>query len=218
MPLFRFFSGQANAAGPLGKPPRVVVRTASVELPAAPFVGAPSTVLSAEAERAVSEIYREHHAFVWRNALRLGCDDDWVDDAVHEIFVVVARRLPELEGLESERSWLFAITYRVVQRMVRDRIRHRGYLRRFAEEQPPRFAETAGAHEATEFLRHALAKQPEAQRLVLILIELEGFTAREVAATLGLPVGTVHSRLRSAKQQLARFIARERDRVERSEP
>lgn len=196
----------------------MVARTASAELSAEPREGGCSgALLSPEIERAVSEIYREHYAFVWRNALRLGCNEDWVDDAVHETFVVVARRLPELVALTNQRSWLFAITYRVVQRMVRNRIRQRGFLRRFAQEQPPRLAETAEAHEAAEFLRHALARQPEAQRLVLILIELEGFTASEVAATLGLPVGTVHSRLRAAKQQLARFIEEERGRVERSE-
>ena len=58
--------------------------------------GAGAARLPAEIERAVGALYDRQHAFVWRNARRLGCDDDWVDDAVHEIFLVAARRLPEL--------------------------------------------------------------------------------------------------------------------------
>ena len=43
-------------------------------------------------------LYREHFAFVWRNARRLGCTDEWVDDAVHEVFLVATRRLDEFRG------------------------------------------------------------------------------------------------------------------------
>jgi RNA polymerase sigma-70 factor (ECF subfamily) len=173
--------------------------------------------LSPELERAVTALYRDHHSFVWRNARRLGCGDDWVDDAVHEVFLVVARRLPELRRLENGRSWLFAITCRVVQRMLRNRIRQRGYLRRFAQERTPPSPDAARAHEASDFLRHALAQLPEPQRLVLILVELEGFTSTEVAQTVGAPVGTVHSRLRAAKQQLTRLFEQESPAEERLE-
>jgi RNA polymerase sigma-70 factor (ECF subfamily) len=210
----RLFSGAINADGPAGERWGVAASALSSPRLAGP---AGNSELSPELERAVTVIYQAHHAFVWRNARRLGCSDDWVDDAVHEVFLVVARRLPELTRLENERSWLFAITFRVVQRLLRDRIRQRGHLRRFAQEHAPPSSDTAGAHEATDFLRHALAKLPEPQRLVLILIELEGFTSAEVAQTLGTPVGTVHSRLRAAKQQLARIFEHESQADERPE-
>ncbi len=174
--------------------------------------------LPAEIERAIDELYRRQHAFVWRNARRLGCGDDWVDDAVHEAFLVAARRLPELDGLKSERSWLFAIVLRVVQRLVRNRVRQRGYLRRFAAEQPPGVVNGGSAFESAEYLRHFLGQLPEEQQLVLILIELEGFTSAEVAENLRIPAGTVHSRLRAARLQLARLVERDRESDERSQP
>jgi RNA polymerase sigma-70 factor (ECF subfamily) len=55
-----------------------------------------------------------------------------------------------------------------------------------------------------------LLKLSEAQRVVLILAELEGFTSVEIAATLGVPTGTVDSRLRAARGQLARALERDR--------
>jgi DNA-directed RNA polymerase specialized sigma24 family protein len=56
---------------------------------------------------------------------------------------------------------------------------------------------------------------PEAQRVVLILAELEGFSSAAVAESLGIPAGTVDSRLRAARAHLARVIERERAREER---
>lgn len=172
----------------------------------------------ADVEGAVSGLYREHYAFVWRNARRLGCSDDGLDDAVHEIFLVAARRLPEFEGRASVRTWLFAITFRVVQRLQRDRARHRGHLERYVAERPPGVIDAERQQETAEYLRYLLSLLPEPQRVVLILVELEGFSSSEVAEALGIPVGTAHSRLRAAKQSLARVIEDERRADERSKP
>jgi RNA polymerase sigma-70 factor, ECF subfamily len=160
-------------------------------------------------------LYRENYAFVWRNARRLGASDDWVDDAVHEVFLVATRRLPEFEGRSSITTWLFAITFRVVQRLRRDRARQRQHTARFVREAAAPIANAADESEAAQYLRYLLGMLPEAQRLVLILAELEGFTSAAVAESLGVPAGTVDSRLRAARAQLARLIERERVRDER---
>jgi RNA polymerase sigma-70 factor (ECF subfamily) len=160
-------------------------------------------------------LYREHFAFVWRNARRLGCTDDWLDDAVHEIFLVATRRLSEFQGRSGIRTWLFAITFRVVGRMQRDRSRQRRHANRYVSEQPELVSDAARETEAAEYLRQLLLKLSEPQRVVLILAELEGFTSVEIAETLGVPAGTVDSRLRAARTQLARTLQRDRARDER---
>lgn len=162
-------------------------------------------------------LYREHFAFVWRNARRLGCSDEWVDDAVHEVFLVATRRLAEFEGRSSLRTWLFAITFRVVGRMGRDRARRRVHDTRYAAEQSKPAHDAERQNEAAQYLRVLLSKLSEPQRLVLILAELEGFTSAEIAETLSVPVGTVDSRLRSARLQLAQVLKRDRLRAERIE-
>lgn len=175
----------------------------------APKPAEPSVLQSAE------ELYRENYAFVWRNARRLGAGDDWVDDAVHEVFLVATRRLAEFEGRAGARTWLFAITFRVVQRLRRNRARQQQHTARFVSEAAPAVADARDEHEAAQFLRYLLGLLPDAQRVVLILGELEGFTSAEIAESLGVPAGTVDSRLRAARTHLARVAERERLRDER---
>jgi len=163
-------------------------------------------------------MYRAHSAFVRRNARRLGCDDDWADDVVHEVFLVVARRLGEFRREASIRTWLFAITYRAVRRMARDRARYGRRQRDLALAEATRLpVEPAARSEATEYLRLLLSRLDEAKRVVFILAELEGMTSVEIGELLGVKPPTVDSRLRAARTALGRMIARERAR-ERSQP
>jgi RNA polymerase sigma-70 factor (ECF subfamily) len=186
------------------------------------FLGKPLGVAAAAClpgERDQAEaMYREHFAFVWRNARRLGCSAEWVDDAVHEVFLVATRRLEEFQGRSALRTWLFAITFRVVGRMQRDRARRYARTARYASEQPERIADAARETEAAQYLRQLLLKLSEPQRVVLILAELEGFTSAEIAETLSVPTGTVDSRLRAARMQLARIHERARVKDERWRP
>lgn len=150
----------------------------------------------------LDQIFRDNAQFVWRNARRLGCDDSWVDDAVQEVFLVVARRINEFEYRSSLRTWLFAITYRVVQRMQRNRVSYFARLRQMlggVESHQPSL-------EAGWELRRLLSRLSAPKRAVLILAELEGFSASEIAECLGLPLGTVHSRLRGARLELERWL------------
>jgi hypothetical protein len=69
------------------------------------------------------EIYRDHFAFVWRSARRLGVDASSLDDVVQEVFVIAHRRLPSFEGRSSVSTWLFGITLRVARDHRRSRAR-----------------------------------------------------------------------------------------------
>lgn len=175
----------------------------------------PASATSSAPLAAAERLYREHFEFVWRNARRLGCSDDWVDDAVHEIFLVATRRLPEFEGRSSERTWLFSITFRIVQRWQRDRARQRSHLARYVQERPAACSDSEREAQAAEYLRHLLLQLPEAQRALVVMSELEGFTSAEIAESLGVPRGTIDSRLRAAKLALSRAIEHDRKQDER---
>jgi RNA polymerase sigma-70 factor (ECF subfamily) len=155
-------------------------------------------------------IYRQHSDFVWRNARRFGCDEDLADDVVHEVFLVVARRLHEFRHESSLRTWLFAIAYRAAQRLKRDRARHGARLQQYSLERGNRGGiEVYSRLEAAEYLHYLLAQLDESKRVVFILVELEGMTSLEIAGVLGVKSATVDSRLRAARAAIERLIARD---------
>jgi RNA polymerase sigma-70 factor, ECF subfamily len=177
---------------------------------------APGQISATPAVDDLERVYREHHDFVWRNARRLGCPSESVDDVTHDVFLVVARRLVEFEHRSSERTWLFAITYHTVRRWLRDsKRRQRGHLG-FALVQ----LVTSSPHhqtDAAETLHRLLSELNESERVVFILCELEGMTSAEVGEFLALRPCTVDSRLRTARGKLSRLAERERH-LERSQP
>lgn len=189
--------------------------------------------MAAEAARVVTEpdnvevpelaqleaIYREHHAFVWRNARRLGGHAAQLDDIVHEVFLVVARRLPEFRGEGHIRSWLFAITYHVIRRLRRDHARYAKRLDAYGSNCDSEFeCQQAAPTDAGYQLRQILLKLPESKRLVFIMAELEGMTSVEIGQCLGMKTGTVDSRLRAARQELKSIVDREQARTRRFLP
>ena len=159
---------------------------------------------------ALEALYLEHSGFVWRNARRLGCDEVTADDVLHDVFLVVAHKLADFRCESSLRTWLFSITYRTVQRLKRDRSRHRRYLERYAQE---RHSESLSPPQrkwdAEQELVWLLSHLTEPKRIAFILMELEGMTSVEVGKVLGAKSSTVESRLRAARSELARMLERE---------
>jgi RNA polymerase sigma-70 factor (ECF subfamily) len=143
---------------------------------------------TAEERLEFDAIYREHFAFVWRSARRLGVREASLDDVVQEVFVVVHRRLSSFEGRSSLKTWLFGVTLRV----VRD---HRRSARRredVADVDPDALrAEEGGPSEQAE--------KAEAVRAL-------------VAGALGINLNTAYARLRAARQSFEQSVARHRAR------
>src|SRR5688572_5886471 len=65
---------------------------------------------AAEERSRFNDFYSKHAQFVARSLRRLGIHDELLDDALQEVFVVVHRKLPELEGDQHEKTWVFRIT------------------------------------------------------------------------------------------------------------
>jgi RNA polymerase sigma-70 factor (ECF subfamily) len=152
------------------------------------------------------DAYAEHFSFVWRTLVRLGVPVDEAEDAVQEVFVVAYRRWGDFEGRSSVRTWLFAIARRVASHDRRSRHRRSRRTRAFGD-----VLEDALDGEAAAEKRHAAAQlqafldalDPN-KREVFILADLEGFTGREVASTLGIKPNTAWSRLKAARAEFAR--------------
>lgn len=166
-------------------------------------------------------VYEEHFAFVWRSLRRLGVPESDVSDAAQDVFLVVHRRLDDFEGRSKMTTWLYGICLRV----ARDRKRLAHNRRRADDETAldearDETADVAGEAERRQGMRlleALLDMLPLEQRAVFTLFELEGLGGDAIAEMLDIPVGTVHSRLRLARdafeRNLKRLQARDRFRL-----
>lgn len=166
----------------------------------------------------LAEVYHQHHEFMWRSLRRLGVGEADVEDAVHDAFLVVARRLPEFEGRSSLRTWLFAVALRVAQSRRRDHQREAHHLQRYESVAPRQADDPWTRQEVRVTLHQLLDTLEEDQRAVFIMIELESMTAPEIAAVLEIKVATVYSRLRLAREAMRRSVTRYLARTKERSP
>jgi RNA polymerase sigma-70 factor (ECF subfamily) len=167
-------------------------------------------------------VYEEHFQFVWRSLRRLGVREADIPDAAQDVFLVVHRKLPEFEGRSKISTWLFGITMRV----ARDRMRLAHVRRQIGDEEAVlAFADEnadvgaqAERRQAAALLESILDGLPIEQRAVFTLFELDGMTGEAIAELLELPLGTVYSRLRLARDAFQRAVARIRARQDRPPP
>jgi len=138
---------------------------------------------------------------------RLGVEVGSVDDVVHEVFIVVSRRLEEFEGRSNLQTWLFAIAMRVVKNHRRTQWRHdrrveasgERYEGRDGTSDPSGGADGQARSEAAMTLHRMLAELSDDQRAAYILGELNGHSAPEIAEALDTNVNTIYARIRSAR-------------------
>ncbi len=141
-------------------------------------------------------LYDELYPAVWAHCRRLlGVPGD-ADDATQEVFLAVHRGLDGFRG----DSQLFTWVYRIATRVA---LRHRARLRRAAAIPEPEPAPAHGAHALPHQIERALTKLSVEHATVLSLFAMEGLTHREIADILGVPEGTVWSRLHAARKKLA---------------
>jgi RNA polymerase sigma-70 factor, ECF subfamily len=175
--------------------------------PAMPAKGASP----AEVER-FRALVDAHYAFIWRSLRRLGVAESAVDDAAQHVFWVTSRKLQDLaEG--SERTFLFRTAMGVAANERRSaRLRDREVADAAAVERTtdgnPTPEELLGWKQARRALDEVMDAMGSDQRTVFVLSELEGMTAPEIADMLEIPVGTAASRLRRAREEFQRGVAR----------
>jgi RNA polymerase sigma-70 factor, ECF subfamily len=155
----------------------------------------------------LDDVYRAHAGEVARWVGHLGGPTADVDDLVHEIFLVVERRLAEFRGDARLTTWLYRITEHVVRgRRRNDRIRRwlrrawRGDVERALSPAPLTPIEDLERRRSTETVYRILDRLPHKYRDVLILFELEGASGEEIAELTGRKLATVWVHLHRARR------------------
>lgn len=165
-----------------------------------------------------STLYAQHLNFVWRNLRALGVPAEELEDAAQDTFVVAYRRSDDFRPDASMRAWLYGIARRVASRRRRGGGRRQRLLDAVAVEPQPRMSAEATVMDQ-ELLAMAvdfLNRLPDGQREAFWLTEVEGLTAAEAGVAAGVSANTIGSRLRAARQSMARYgdVLRARDTAE----
>ena len=163
--------------------------------------------------RRIEAFVREHHAFVWRVLRRSGLPPADADDAAQRVFLIATARLESI-AQGSERAFLYRAAERVASNAHRA-VRRRREAPEFdasAEASPfPAPDDLLDQRRARDLLDRILAELSAELRAIIILFDLEGLRTPEIAEALGIPAGTVASRLRRARAEVERRVARYRN-------
>jgi RNA polymerase sigma factor (sigma-70 family) len=162
------------------------------------------------------EVVREHSARVYRLAYRLTGNTHDAEDLTQEVFVRVFRSLSSYTPGTFE-GWLHRITTNLFldQARRRQRIRFEG----LGDDTAARLGDTGPSPDEAFDDRHldsdiqdALRALAPEYRAAVILCDLEGLPYEEIAATLGIKLGTVRSRIHRGRAQLRAALEHRRPR------
>ncbi|MCA9652021.1 MAG: sigma-70 family RNA polymerase sigma factor [Myxococcales bacterium] len=130
-----------------------------------------------------------------------------VDDLVQQAFLALLEGQQRIRETSSFRAYLFSIARRTLYARYGARLRNREDPgEKTAHDLLPSPSQHAAASEETQRLLDALRRLPLDQQIALELFYWEDLTADEIADVVEAPVGTIRSRIRRARRQLARLL------------
>ncbi len=161
-----------------------------------------------EGDRAAFGVLAERHeGRVYNLALRMTGREEDARDATQEAFLTALRKLSSFRGEAAFTTWLHRVTVNACYDLLRKR-RRSPLLDRVPdhEPEPPPVPDHADQTDFSIDVQRALLEVPEDFRVVMILHDVQDLPHEQVAAILGVPVGTVKSRLHRGRLALARAL------------
>ena len=141
--------------------------------------------------------------------------DGEVEDVAQDVFVSVHRKLETYDPTRSMRVWLFAFCLRAAA-AHRRLARHRRHVHEETSPEPaangPLPDDELAAEQDRRLVLAALDGIDPQRRPVFVMYDIEEFTVTEIAETLSIPVNTVYSRLRVAREEFRQQVTRLRAR------
>ena len=164
----------------------------------------------AEREEAFEQIFRDLRAQVFALCLHLTGTRAEAEDALQECFLAVYQAIGSFRGESRLATWVYRIAVRSAL-SVKARSRDRAHAPLEEASSTPSPGDDPEARAATRqdmarFLA-ALARLPEEHRVVLSLFAVEGLDHAQIAEIVGVPAGTVWSRLHNARKRLGALMA-----------
>ena len=168
----------------------------------------------AAAEAAFEVLVLRHGPMVLRVCRNVLHDPNDVQDAFQATFLVLVRRRGAVRRLESLGGWLYGVANRVAARARVEAARRRAVEGRAAlrvvEAFEPSSPLEAEQEEFGPIVQEEVRRLPEKYRSAVVLCYWQGLTQEQAAVQLGIPLGTVRSRVARARDLLRRRLARRR--------
>lgn len=160
---------------------------------------------------ALGSLFDRHHAAVRRFLQGFTNGSADVDDLVQETFLIAAKRAGSFRSDLPVRPWLLGIAAHLGRRNRRTFVRFVRMLERFATggEEPQTAPHPLEQRAESQAVQLALTRLSEAKRAVVLMVEVEGRSCAEAAEALGVPIGTVWTRLHHARKELREALLEE---------
>lgn len=166
---------------------------------------------------ALNDLLREHYPMIRAVCRRVLINDADADDATQNALISIARRIDTFDGRSSLSTWIYRIaTNAAIDELRRRRRRPRPIGDETVVSAVDSSTEQAlGAIDGSDQLRSALAEVPEDFRLALVLRDVADLEYEEIGRILGIPGGTVRSRIARGRARLAEALGNPSSVVER---
>lgn len=158
---------------------------------------------------AIRFVYEQHNVPVRAFAQRLVGDIEAAEDLVQDVFVALPTAVSRFRGESSLRTFLVSIAINHAKNHVRAAARRRAAMSRLAREPESASPDPARDMERRQLgdrLMVALDALPLEQRVAVVLSEVEERSSAEIATIVGVPEGTVRTRIFHAKRKLRELL------------
>src|SRR5437870_2875823 len=163
--------------------------------------------ISRREEAALAAVVQRHGPMVWGVCRRVLRNYHDAEDAFQATFLVLVRRAASIASPELLANWLYGVAHQTAMK-ARATVAKRKVRERQVTEMPePASIKQDLWNDLQPLLDQELSRLPDIYRVVIVLCELEGKTRKEAARHLGLPEGTVGSRLARARVMMAKRLA-----------
>ncbi|HVS40320.1 MAG TPA: sigma-70 family RNA polymerase sigma factor [Gemmataceae bacterium] len=157
---------------------------------------------------ALETLIRRHGPMALAVCRRVLGNESDAEDAFQAAFLVFVRKAKSIRSRELVGNWLYGVAYRTAMKARGAAARRRMKERRAAIMTPTQTEPEEAWSDLLPLLDRELSRLPDKYRAAIVLCELEGRSRKEAAGKLGVPEGTLSSRLATAKRMLARRLGR----------
>lgn len=151
---------------------------------------------------ALSQLVKRRGRRMLAHATRLLGNIDQAQDAVQDAWMDIAKGLPRLKEPRAFRVWSLCIVTRRCAKHIKTAQRQRKLTQNYAQEQDTHAAEQGPTAAENAGLRQAILQLPPKQAAAMALVYLDDLSLAEASAVLEVPLGTVKSRLMTARETL----------------